>query len=50
MKTFNEAISLRVIGCGGLMMNIEKGTKGSPERGSKLWATVRSNDGWHTKS
>jgi hypothetical protein len=40
MKAFQEAIRLRVIGGGGLVMYVEEGTEGFPEGGSKLWATV----------
>jgi hypothetical protein len=40
METFQEAIRLRVVGSGGLVMYVEEGTEGFPEGGSKLWATV----------
>jgi hypothetical protein len=50
VETFKEAIRLRVIGSGGLVMNVEEGTKGFPKGGRKLWAKVRGDDGWDTKA
>ena len=40
VESFHEAISLRVIGCGGLMSDIEVGTKGGPKGRCELGAPV----------
>jgi hypothetical protein len=49
VETFKEAIRLRVIGSGWLVMNVDEGTEGFPKGGSKLWATIRGDDGRDTK-
>ena len=43
VETFHEAISLRMIGCGGLMSDIEAGTKGGPKSRCELGASVRGD-------
>ena len=43
VESFHEAISLRVIGCGGLMSDIEVGTKGGPKGRCELGAPVRGD-------
>jgi hypothetical protein len=44
VKTLQEAIGLRMKGCGGDMGHIEKGGKVGPERGNELGTTIRSDD------
>jgi hypothetical protein len=50
VEAFKETIRLRVIGGGGLVMDVEEGTEGFPEGGSKLWATIRGDDGRDTEA
>jgi hypothetical protein len=50
VETFNETIGLGMIGSGGLVVNIEERAKVGPEGGSKLRATVRSNNSRKTKA
>ena len=43
VETFHEAISLRMIGCGRLMSDIESGTKRGPKSRCELGAPVRGD-------
>ena len=43
VETFHEAISLRMIGCGRLMSDIEAGTKRGPKSRCELGAPVRGD-------
>ena len=50
VETFHEAISLRMIGSGGLMRDIEVRTKRGPESRCEMRAPVRSDSIQNTKT
>jgi hypothetical protein len=43
VKTFEEAIGLRMKGCGGYMGHIEEGGQVGPERGNELRTAIRGD-------
>ncbi len=43
VKSFNEAVGLRVEGCGGDVRDVEEMGKAVPEGGHKLRTTIRSD-------
>jgi hypothetical protein len=44
VETFHQSICLGMVGGGGLVMNVEEGTEVGPKGGSKLRATIRSDN------
>ena len=50
MEAFHQTVGLGVIGGGGLVRDIEVRTERDPQVRGELWATVRSDSVWHTKT
>ena len=50
VKSFHEAVGLRMVGGGGLMRDVEARAERSPESRGELRTSVRSDDVRHTKT
>ena len=50
VKEFNQTVGLGMIGGGRLVSDVEKAAEVKPERGGKLRALVRGDDGGNTKA
>ena len=50
VKTFHEAVGLRMVRSGGLVRDIKVRAERSPKRRGELRTSVRSDDVWDTKT